>query len=152
MKILIAKSAPHVATSGDDDHYTDYMKERGSFVYYAMSMYMEAKNRRKMSLTKDIEDATAEWFLKGDDIENWANEHLIEDTNSRPRSNWIYNELKYYWAESGLEKVPSSKVVMARLRELGYDIRKNNAAFPNIKDGDDEGQVAQRVMGVRYCS
>ncbi|MGO2325789.1 DNA primase family protein [Leuconostoc mesenteroides] len=152
MKILIAKSAPHVAKSDDDDNYTEFMKERGSFVYYAMSLYMEAKNRRKMSLTKDIEDATAEWFLKGDDIENWANEHLIEDTNSRPRSNWIYNELKYYWAESGLEKVPSSKVVMARLRELGYDIRKNNAAFPNIKDGDDEGQVAQRVMGVRYRS
>ncbi|MCT4420697.1 hypothetical protein EFT49_11055, partial [Leuconostoc falkenbergense] len=152
MKILIAKSAPHVAKSDDDDNYTEYMKERGEFVYYAMSLYMEAKNRRKMSLTKDIEDATAEWFLKGDDIENWANEHLIEDTNSRPRSNWIYNELKYYWAENGLEKVPSSKVVMARLRELGYDIRKNNAAFPNIKDGDDEGQVAQRVMGVRYRS
>ncbi|ORI40066.1 DNA primase family protein [Leuconostoc mesenteroides] len=152
MKILIAKSAPHVAKSDDDDNYTEFMKERGSFVYYAMSLYMEAKNRRKMSLTKDIEDATAEWFLKGDDIENWAHEHLIEDTNSRPRSSWLYNELKYYWAENGLEKVPSSKVVMARLRELGYDVRKNNATFPNGEDGDDTGQVAHRVIGVRYCS
>ncbi|EEJ41781.1 hypothetical protein HMPREF0555_1615 [Leuconostoc mesenteroides subsp. cremoris ATCC 19254] len=152
IKILIAKSSPHVATSGDDDHYTEYMKERGAFVYYAMSLYMEAKNRRKMSLTKDIEDATAEWFLKGDDIENWVNEHLVEDTNSRPRSNWIYNELKDYWAENGLEKVPSSKTVMARIRELGYDVRKNNAIFPNGEDGDDKGQVAQRVIGVRYCS
>ncbi|MGO3614145.1 MAG: DNA primase family protein [Leuconostoc mesenteroides] len=152
MKILIAKSSPHVAKSDDDDNYTEYMKERGAFVYYAMSLYMEAKNRRKMSLTKDIEDATAEWFLKGDDIENWAHEHLIEDTNSRPRSSWLYNELKYYWAENGLEKVPSSKVVMARLRELGYDVRKNNATFPNGEDGDDTGQVAHRVIGVRYCS
>ncbi|WP_273946941.1 DNA primase family protein [Leuconostoc mesenteroides] len=150
MKIVVAKSAPHVAKSDDDDNYTEFMKERGAFVYYAMSLYMEAKNRRKMSLTKDIEDATAEWFLKGDDIENWVNEHLIEDTNSRPRSNWLYNELKYYWAENGLEKVPSSKVVMARLRELGYDVRKNNATFPNIEDGDDKGQVAQRVIGVKF--
>ncbi|MGB2512115.1 DNA primase family protein [Leuconostoc suionicum] len=150
IKILIAKSSPHVAKSDDDDNYTEFMKERGSFVYYAMSLYMEAKNRRKMSLTQDIEDATAEWFLQGDDIESWAHEHLIEDTNSRPRSNWLYNELKYYWAENGLEKVPSSKVVMSRLRELGYDIRKNNAKFPNVKDGNDKGQVAQRVMGVRY--
>lgn len=152
MKIVVAKSAPHIAKSDDDDNYTEFMKERGSFVYYAMSLYMEAKNKRKMSLTQDIEDATAEWFLKGDDIENWANEHFVADPNSRPRSNWIYNELKYYWEENGLEKVPSSKVVMARLRELGYDIRKNNATFPNLEDRDDTGQVAQRVMGVRYCS
>ncbi|HCU42885.1 MAG TPA: hypothetical protein DIC48_05525 [Leuconostoc pseudomesenteroides] len=152
MKIVVAKSSPHVAKSDDDDNYTEYMKERGSFVYYAMSLYMEAKNKRKMSLTQDIEDSTSEWFLKGDDIENWVNEHLIEDTNSRPRSNWLYNKLKDYWAENGLEKVPSSKVVMARLRELGYDVRKNNATFPTIKDEDDKGQVAQRVMGVRYCS
>ena len=152
MKIVVAKSAPHIAKSDDDDNYTEFMKERGSFVYYAMSLYMEAKNKRKMSLTQDIEDATAEWFLKSDDIENWANEHLVADSNSRPRSNWLYNELKYYWEENGMEKVPSSKVVMARLRELGYDIRKNNATFPNLEDRDDTGQVAQRVMGVRYCS
>lgn len=152
MKILIAKSAPHVATSGDDDHYTEFMKERGAFVYYAMSMYMEAKNRRKMSLTQDIEDATAEWFLKGDDIESWAHEHLIEDTNSRPRSNWIYNELKNYWIDNGLEKMPSSKKVMSRLRDLGYDVKKANATFPNIKDGEDKGQVAQRVIGVKFCT
>lgn len=152
MKIVVAKSAPHIAKSDDDDNYTEFMKDRGAFVYYAMSLYMEAKNKRKMSLTQDIEDATAEWFLKGDDIENWANEHLVADSNSRPRSNWLYNELKYYWEENGMEKVPSSKVVMARLRELGYDIRKNNAAFPNGEDRDDKGQVAQRVMGVRYRS
>jgi len=152
MKIVVAKSAPHIAKSDDDDNYVEYMKDRGAFVYYAMSLYMEAKNKRKMSLTQDIEDATAEWFLKGDDIENWANEHLVADSNSRPRSNWLYNELKYYWEENGMEKVPSSKVVMARLRELGYDIRKNNAAFPNGEDRDDKGQVAQRVMGVRYRS
>ncbi|MBZ5962656.1 DNA primase family protein [Leuconostoc gasicomitatum] len=151
MKIVIAKSAPHVATNGDDDNYTEYMKERGAFVYYAMSLYMEAKNRRKMSLTKDIEDATAEWFLKGDDIENWAHEHLIEDGNSRPRSNWLYNELRYYWEENGLDKVPSSKTVMSRLRELGYDIKKANATFPNNKDSSDNGQVAQRIVGVKYC-
>lgn len=150
MKIVVAKSAPHIAKSDDDDNYTEFMKERGSFVYYAMSLYMEAKNKRKMSLTQDIEDATAEWFLKGDDIENWANEHLIEDTSSRPRSNWLYNELKYYWEENGMEKVPSSKVVMARLRELGYDIKKASSAFPNNKDSSDNGQVAQRVIGVQY--
>ncbi|MDI6522038.1 DNA primase family protein [Leuconostoc suionicum] len=152
MKILIAKSAPHVATSGDDDNYTEFMKERGSFVYYAMSLYMEAKNRRKMSLTQDIEDATAEWFLKGDDIENWVNEHLIEDTNSRPRSNWIYNELKNYWIDNGLEKMPSSKTVMSRIRELGYQIKKASAPFPNAKDGEDNGQVAQRIIGVKFCT
>lgn len=152
MKIVVAKSAPHIAKSDDDDNYVEYMKDRGAFVYYAMSLYMEAKNKRKMSLTQDIEDATAEWFLKGDDIENWANEHLVADSNSRPRSNWIYNELKYYWKENGMEKVPSSKTVMARIRELGYDVRKNSATFPNREDGDDNGQVAQRVIGVRYCS
>lgn len=150
MKIVVAKSAPHVATSGDDDNYTEFMKDRGSFVYYAMSLYMEAKNRRKMSLTKDIEDATAEWFLKGDDIENWAQEHLIEDSISRPRSNWLYNELKNYWTDNGLEKVPSSKTVMSRLRELGYDIKKASSAFPNTKDSTDNGQVAQRIIGVQY--
>lgn len=152
MKILVAKSSPHIATNGDDDHYTEYMKERGAFVYYAMSMYMEAKNRRKMSLTQDIEDATAEWFLKGDDIENWVNEHLIEDTNSRPRSNWIYNELKNYWIDNGLEKMPSSKTVMSRIRELGYQIKKASAPFPNAKDGEDNGQVAQRIIGVKFCT
>ncbi|QBR47762.1 DNA primase family protein [Leuconostoc kimchii] len=152
MKIVVAKSAPHIAKSDDDDNYTEYMKERGSFVYYAMSLYMEAKNKRKMSLTQDIEDATAQWFLSGDDIENWADEHLVADLNSRPRSNWLYNELKNYWIDNGLEKVPSSKVVMARLRELGYEIKKASAPFPNAKDGSDNGQIAMRIMGVRYRS
>lgn len=150
MKIVVAKSAPHIAKSDDDDNYVEYMKDRGAFVYYAMSLYMEAKNKRKMSLTQDIEYATAEWFLKGDDIENWANEHLVADSNSRPRSNWIYNELKYYWEENGMEKVPSSKTVMSRLRELDYDIKKASSAFPNNKDSSDNGQVAQRVIGVQY--
>ncbi|MGQ2284688.1 DNA primase family protein [Leuconostoc pseudomesenteroides] len=152
MKIVVAKSAPHVATSGDDDNYTEYMKERGAFVYYAMSLYMEAKKRRKMSLTQDIEDATAEWFLKGDDIENWVNEYLVSDKNSRPRSNWIYTELKNYWIDNGLEKVPSSKTVMARIRELGYEIKKASAPFPNAKDSSDNGQIAMRIMGVMYRS
>lgn len=150
MKIVVAKSAPHIAKSDDDDNYTEFMKDRGSFVYYAMSMFAEAKKNRKMSLTQDIEDATAEWFLKSDDIENWANEHLVADSNSRPRSNWIYNELKYYWEENGMEKVPSSKNVMSRLRELGYEVKKAGATFPNNKDANDNGQVAQRMIGVKY--
>lgn len=150
MKIVVAKSATHIATSDDDDTYTEYMKERGAFVHYAMTMFMEAKNKRKMSLTQDIEDATAEWFLQGDDIENWVNDHLIENTNSRPRSNWLYNELKNYWIDNGLEKVPSSKTVMTRIRELGYEVKKASVAFPNNKDSSDNGQVAQRVIGVQY--
>lgn len=150
MKIVVAKSSVHVAKPDDDDNYTEFMKERGGFVYYAMSLYKEAKDNRKMSLTQDIEDATAEWFLKGDDIENWANEHLVADAGSRPRSNWIYNELKHYWEENGMDKVPSSKAVMSRLRELGFEVKKAIAPFPNSKDNDDHGQLAHRVMGVRY--
>lgn len=152
MKIVVAKSAKHVATSGDDDNYTEYMKERGAFVYYAMKMFMEAKNERQMHLTQDIEDATAEWFLQGDDIENWVNEFLVVDDSSRPRSNWLYNELKQHWEDNGLDKVPSSKTVMARIRELGYEVKKANATFPNSKDRDDNGQIAQRVIGVKYLN
>lgn len=152
MKILIAKSSPHVATSGDDDNYTEYMKERGAFVYYAMSLYMEAKKRRKMSLTQDIEDATAEWFLKGDDIENWANEHLVADDSINQRKDYLYTQFSQDLKDDGYSKPITKQNFYKRLSELGYEFKKARSPISNNDDSQDLGIPANRIIGTRYIS
>lgn len=150
MKIVVAKSAPHVATSGDDDNYTEYMKERGAFVYYAMSLYMEAKNRRKMSLTKDIEDATAEWFLKGDDIENWAHEHLVADDSINQRKDYLYTQFSQDLKDDGYSKPITKQNFYKRLSELGYEFKKARSPIFNNDDSQDLGTPANRIIGTKY--
>lgn len=152
MKIVVAKSAPHVATSGDDDNYTEYMKERGAFVYYAMSLYMEAKNRRKMSLTQDIEDATAEWFLKGDDIENWAHEHLVADDSINQRKDYLYTQFSQDLKDDGYSKSITKQNFYKRLSELGYEFNKARSSISNNDDTQDFGTPANRIIGTRYIS
>ncbi|ORI52989.1 hypothetical protein BMS85_03900 [Leuconostoc pseudomesenteroides] len=150
MKILIAKSAPHVAKSDDDDNYTEFMKERGAFAYYAMSLYMEAKNRRKMSLTQDIEDATAEWFLKGDDIENWAHEHLIEDDSINQRKDYLYTQFSQDLKDDGYSKAVTKQNFYKRLAELGYEFKKARSPIFRNNDSQDLGTPANRIIGTRY--
>lgn len=152
MKIVVAKSAPHVAKSDDDDNYTEYMKERGAFVYYAMSLYMEAKNRRKMSLTQDIEDATAEWFLKGDDIENWAHEHLIADDSINQRKDYLYTQFSQDLKDDGYSKPITKQNFYKRLSELGYEFNKARSSISNNDDTQDFGTPANRIIGTRYIS
>lgn len=152
MKIVVAKSAPHVAKSGDDDNYTEYMKERGAFVYYAMSLYMEAKKRRKMSLTQDIEDATAEWFLKGDDIENWANEHLVADDSINQRKDYLYTQFSQDLKDDGYSKPITKQNFYKRLSELGYEFKKARSPISNNDDSQDLGIPANRIIGTRYIS
>lgn len=150
MKILNVKSQKHVITGNDDNEYEGYMPERGAFVYYAMSMFMKAKNAGEMSITDDIEQATSDWFMQGDDIQQWAKDHLVADENSRPRSNWIYKELGYDWNADGLKNVPSAKTVMKRLRELGYEIKLSRSSTKNTRDEQDTGQVASRIIGINH--
>ncbi|MGB2540549.1 DNA primase family protein [Leuconostoc suionicum] len=152
MKIVVAKSAPHVAKSDDDDNYTEYMKERGAFVYYAMSLYMEAKNRRKMSLTQDIEDATAEWFLKGDDIENWAHEHLVADDSINQRKDYLYTQFSQDLKDDGYSKPITKQNFYKRLSELGYEFNKARSSISNNDDTQDFGTPANRIIGTRYIS
>lgn len=150
VKILNSKAPKHVTTKNEDTDYSQYMEERSAFVYYAMHSYMKAKELGEMSITDDIRKTTDEWFVKGDDIENWVNECFETDEKSRPRSNWIYTKLKEYWEDTGLKNCPSSKMLMARLRELGYEVKKGSASVPNADDMNDSGQNAQRVFGVKY--
>lgn len=150
MKIVVAKSVPHVATSGDDDNYTEYIKDRGSFVYYAMTIFMEAKNRRKMSLTQDIEDATAEWFLQGDDIQQWASEHLIADESINQRKDYLYIQFSQNMKDDGLIKPITKQIFYKRLSDLGFVFNKARSSISNNDDTQDTGTPANRIIGARY--
>ncbi|WP_288845829.1 phage/plasmid primase, P4 family [uncultured Fructobacillus sp.] len=150
VKILNSKAPKHVTAKNEETDYSQYMEERSAFAYYAMHSYMKATERGEMSLTEDIRKTTDEWFVKGDDIENWVNEHFLSDNTSRPRSNWVYTKFQEYWEDMGLKNCPSSKMVMARLRELGYEVKKGSASIPNADDMNDSGQIAQRVFGIKY--
>lgn len=150
MKIVVAKSATHVATSGDDDNYTEYMKERGAFVHYAMTMFMKAKNERQMSLTQDIEDATAEWFLQGDDIEQWASEHLVADESINQRKDFLYIQFSQNLKDDGYVKPITKQNFYKRLSEIGYEFKKARSAIFNNDDTQDTGTPANRIIGTRY--
>lgn len=150
MKIVVAKSAPHIAKNDDDDNYMEYMKERGAFVYYAMSLYMEAKDRRKMSLTQDIEDATAEWFLQSDDIENWASEHLVADVSINQRKDYLYTQFSQDLKEDGFSKPITKQNLYRRLSELGYEFKKARSSIFNNDDTQDLGAPANRIIGTKY--
>ncbi|CAK1252168.1 phage/plasmid primase, P4 family [Fructobacillus fructosus] len=150
VKILNSKAPKHVVEKNEETDYSKYMEERSAFVYFSMSSYMKAKQIGDMKITEDIENTTKEWFVKGDDIENWVNEHFVSNNTSRPRSNWVYTQFQEYWEDMGLKNCPSSKTVMARLRELGYEVKKGTASIPNVDDIKDSGQNAQRVFGIKY--
>lgn len=150
VKIMNSKSFAHVSQHDDDDNYTEYMKERGEFVYYAMEKFRIAKQNRKMSLTDDIDKTTNEWFLQGDDIQQWANEHLVTDSSINQRKDFLYFQFSQDLKDDGFIKPITKQIFYKRLSDLGYEFKKARSSITDNDDTQDIGAPANRIIGAKY--
>lgn len=150
VKILNSKAPKHVVEKNEETDYSKYMEERSAFVYFAMSSYMKAKQIGDMKITEDIKSTTDEWFVKGDVVENWANEHLQSDENINQRKDFIYTMFSQDLIYDGEKITTTRQKFYRRLEEIGYTLSKSRSSTSGNDDTYDKGTPANRIMGFKY--
>ncbi|MCK8617799.1 phage/plasmid primase, P4 family [Fructobacillus sp. M158] len=150
VKILNSKAPKHVTEKNEETDYSQYMEERSAFAYYAMHSYMKAIELGDMSITDDIRKTTDEWFVKGDAVENWANEHLQSDENINQRKDFIYTMFSQDLIYDGEKNTTTRQKLYKRLEEIGYSFSKARSSTQQNDDTYDKGTPANRIIGYKY--
>lgn len=126
---------------------TPFIKERPQMAYYVIQQYANAEKAGQWTLTDTIKNDTQEWLYQGDDIAQWADEHLELKEGRRPKTADIYFYFKHDMEEAGFKTIPSSKTFTAGLRRLGYIVKQSGAV-----SAEDKGGVTSRLMDHVYTT
>ncbi|CAH1849990.1 MULTISPECIES: DNA primase family protein [Convivina] len=133
--------------TGAKQDKADYLKERGAFVYQAIKAQHEAIQRNSMSITPSIEATTKEWYSQGDDIKQWAEEHLQVCEGRRPTAKSIYFKFVQDFKDGGHKEQVTDRAFLKRLQEIGYTIKP--AASVSQLD-EEPNKVRRRIINFRY--
>lgn len=126
---------------------TPFIKERPQMAYYVIQQYAKAEDAGQWTLTDTIKNDTQEWLYQGDDIAQWADEHLQPEDGRRPKTSDIYFYFKQDMQEAGFKSIPSSKTLLKELRRLGYIVKQSGAI-----SAEDKGGVTSRLMDHVYTT